>query len=41
MENLVTWLLTFGDKAEVIEPIEARKIVAQTVNRMSKIYEGG
>ena len=41
MESLVTWLLTFGDKAEVIEPIEARKIVAQTVNRMSKIYEGG
>ena len=28
MENLVTWLMTFGAKAEVLEPKEARDIIA-------------
>ena len=27
MENLVTWLMTFGAKAEVLEPVEARDII--------------
>jgi predicted DNA-binding transcriptional regulator YafY len=28
MENLVTWLMTFGAKAEVLEPTEARDIIS-------------
>ena len=27
MENLVTWLMTFGAKVEVLEPEEARDII--------------
>lgn len=27
MENIVTWLMTFGAKAEVLEPTEARDII--------------
>ena len=34
MENLITWLMTFGDKAEVLEPREARNAIAQIVQRM-------
>ena len=39
LDNLVTWLMTFKDKAEVLEPIEARKMIAEAVKRMSAIYE--
>ena len=39
LDNLVTWLLTFKDKTEVLEPIEARKMIAEAVKRMSAIYE--
>lgn len=39
MENLVTWLMTFGDKAEVLEPKEARERIAQMVQRMTTIYK--
>lgn len=38
LDNLVTWLLTFKDKTEVLEPIEARKMIAEAVKRMSAIY---
>ena len=38
MDSLITWLMTFGDKAEVLEPYEARKIIAQTAKKMLKIY---
>ena len=37
--NLITWLMTFGDKAEVFEPREARKAISQMVKRMMKIYK--
>ncbi len=37
--NLITWLMTFGDKAEVIEPREAREAISQKVKRMMKIYK--
>lgn len=37
--NLITWLMTFGDKAEVIEPREAREAISQMVKRMMKIYK--
>ncbi len=39
LDNLVTWLMTFKDKAEVLEPIEARERIAEAVKRMSAIYE--
>ena len=39
LDNLVTWLLTFKDKAEVLEPAEAREKIAEAVKRMSVIYK--
>ena len=33
MENLVTWLMTFGAKAEVLEPAEARDIIRRNARR--------
>ena len=39
LDNLITWLITFGDKAEVLEPREARDKIAQMVKRMSMIYK--
>ena len=39
MENLITWLLTFGDKAEVLEPKEAREKIALMVQKMKTIYK--
>lgn len=39
MENLITWIMTFGDKAEVLEPQEARDAIAQMVRRMTMIYK--
>ena len=40
MENLVTWLMTFGAKAEVIEPAEARGIIRRNAEETLKIYGG-
>lgn len=39
MENLVTWLMTFGDKAEVLEPKEAREKIACVAQKMTVIYK--
>lgn len=39
MENLVTWLMTFGDKVEVLEPKEAREIIMRMVQKMTTIYK--
>lgn len=38
MENLITWILTFGDKTEVIEPEEVREKVRTTIETMIKNY---
>ena len=38
MESLVTWLMTFGDKVEVLEPKEARNEIARIANKMAMIY---
>ena len=38
MDNLVTWLMTFGDKVEVLEPKEARNEIARMANKMAMIY---
>ena len=40
MENLVTWLMTFGAKAEVLEPAEARGIIRRNAEETLKIYGG-
>ena len=38
MESLVTWLMTFGAKAEVLEPIEARDIIRRNAEETLNIY---
>ena len=38
MENLITWILTFGDKAEVLEPKEVREKIRATIEAMRKNY---
>ena len=40
MENLVTWFMTFGAKAEVLEPAEAREIIRRNAEETLKIYGG-
>lgn len=37
-ENLVTWLMTFQDKAELIEPKEIRAEIKENIERMRKKY---
>ncbi|WP_022765507.1 helix-turn-helix transcriptional regulator [Butyrivibrio sp. XPD2006] len=39
MENLVTWILTFGEKAELLEPKEARERLATIVRNMNDVYK--
>ncbi len=39
MENLISWLLTFADKAEVLEPKEAREKIAAMAAKMTTIYK--
>ena len=38
MDNLISWLLTFGDKVEVIEPEEARTRMLEIAETMKKTY---
>jgi predicted DNA-binding transcriptional regulator YafY len=33
MENLVTWILTFGEKAELLEPKQARQRLTRLLTR--------
>ena len=40
MENLVTWFMTFGAKAEVLEPAEARDIIRKNAEETLRIYGG-
>lgn len=37
-ENLISWLLTFGEKAELLEPIEIRRELAEKIRRMGEPY---
>ena len=39
-ENLITWLLTFRDKAELLEPKEIREEIKTSINSMKKKYDG-
>lgn len=38
MNNLVSWLLTFGSKAEVLEPAEVRDRIRHIAEEMEKTY---
>lgn len=40
-ENLLTWLLTFRDKAELLEPEELREELRQSIVQMKKKYDNG
>ena len=40
MDNLVTWLMTFGAKVEVLEPEEVRDIIRRNAEEILKIYGG-
>ena len=38
-ENMVMWLLTFGDKVEVLEPPEAREKLREIAGSMGRMYK--
>lgn len=38
MENLITWILTFGEKAEVLEPEEVRSALRHIAEATIKNY---
>lgn len=38
LENLVTWLMTFGGKVEVLEPKEARDTIRRKAEEIIKVY---
>ena len=40
LDNLVSWMLTFGDKVEVLEPAEVRDCLKEIADNMSRIYGG-
>ena len=40
MENLTMWMLTFGDKVEVLEPVEVRERLKSMADNMIKMYGG-
>ena len=37
-DQMVSWILAFGDKAEVLEPQEVREQIAKTAENMTKAY---
>ena len=39
MDNLISWILTFGEKAELIEPKEARKKLLDIAESIKKNYK--
>ncbi len=39
VESLVTWIMTFGDKAQVLEPKAAREMIAHMARNMVRVYE--
>ena len=38
-DNLITWLLSFGEKVELLEPEEIREEIKASIERMKKKYE--
>lgn len=39
-ENLITWLMSFRDKVELLEPEEIRKEIRNSIENMKRKYEG-
>ena len=39
MENLIAWILTFGEKAEVLEPPEVRERICSIAEAMQRTYQ--
>ena len=37
-DNLIGWIMTFGDRAELIEPVEIRKKISSLLNKMTDMY---
>lgn len=38
-ENLINWILTFGNQVEVLEPGEIRQELLKTTKSVMKIYQ--
>ena len=39
LNEISWWILGYGDQAEVLEPPELRKMIAERIKRMAKMYE--
>lgn len=39
MENLIEWILTFGEKAEVLEPAQVRERIRHIAEAVGRIYQ--
>ena len=39
-ENLISWILTFGEKALLLEPECLRKELGEIIQKMAALYEG-
>ena len=39
-DNLIMWLLSFGEKVELLEPEEIREEIKASIECMKKRYEG-
>ena len=39
LDNLVSWMLTFGDKVEVLEPVEVRERLKEIAENMISTYD--
>lgn len=37
-DNLIGWIMTFGDRAELIEPVEVRKKISSLLSKMTDMY---
>ena len=40
-EELVTWLLTFREKAELLEPVELREEIYMSLRKILEVYGNG
>lgn len=41
VENLISWLLTFGDRVELLEPVEVRERIADIAKKLARVYSEG
>ena len=38
MEGLLVWVLTFGDRIEILEPVELREKLLEMVTKIQNVY---